>query len=186
MRFANIQETSHELYLSWFNSSWTSDAICRHRFESTLVQVMTCCLTAPSHYQNQCWLILRFQWHSFRQRLTDTVDMNHKKHPEISFYKISQGQRVSDLMFYPLPLWCSMDYPVILDRVTTRTDWQAETKCNITVVDQIAELGNVSHKQGEVTANLWADTHIVSGMPSLKMIFAAIMTYLCQKAGSIE
>ena len=36
-------------------------------------------------------------------------------------------------------------------------------------------LGNVSHKQGEVTANLWADTHTVSGRSSLKMIFAAII-----------
>ena len=47
-------------------------------------------------------------------------------------------------------------------------------------------LGNVPHKQGEVTANLWAETHIVSGIPSLEMIFAAIMTYLCQKGSSIE
>ena len=27
-------------------------------FGSTLVQVMICCLMAPSHYQNQCWLLL--------------------------------------------------------------------------------------------------------------------------------
>ena len=25
----------------------------------TLAQVMTCCLTAPSHYLHQCWLIIR-------------------------------------------------------------------------------------------------------------------------------
>ena len=41
-------------------------------------------------------------------------------------------------------------------------------------------------KQGEVTANMWAETHIVSGMSSLETIFATIMTYLCQKGGSIE
>ena len=29
-----------------------------HRPGSTLAQVMTCCLTAPSHYLNQCWLII--------------------------------------------------------------------------------------------------------------------------------
>ena len=33
--------------------------IWRHRSGSTLAQVMTCCLTAPSHYLNQCWLLIR-------------------------------------------------------------------------------------------------------------------------------
>ena len=28
------------------------------RSGSTLAQVMACCLTAPSHYLNQCWLII--------------------------------------------------------------------------------------------------------------------------------
>ena len=47
-------------------------------------------------------------------------------------------------------------------------------------------LGNVPHKQGEVTVTWWAETHIVSSMPSLVTIFAAIMTHLCQKSDSIE
>ena len=38
------------------NTSRLSDTICRHRSGSTLVQVMACCLTAPSHYLNQCGL----------------------------------------------------------------------------------------------------------------------------------
>ena len=42
-------------------------------------------------------------------------------------------------------------------------------------------LGNRSHIKGEVTANMWADTHTVSGKSSLKMICTAIMTYLCQR-----
>ena len=42
-----------------------SDAIWRHRSRTTLVQVMACCLTAPSHYLNQCWLIVsEVQWQS--------------------------------------------------------------------------------------------------------------------------
>ena len=37
----------------------------RHRSGSTLAQVMACCLTAPSHYLNQCWLIIsEIQLHS--------------------------------------------------------------------------------------------------------------------------
>ena len=47
-------------------------------------------------------------------------------------------------------------------------------------------LGNVSHKHGEVTPKQWADTRTVSDRSSLKMIFAAIMTYMCEKGGSIE
>ena len=41
----------------WVNSLWPSDAIWGHLSGSTLAQVMACCLTAPSHYLNQCWLI---------------------------------------------------------------------------------------------------------------------------------
>ena len=42
----------------WFNSLGPSDAIWWHRSGSTLVQVMACCLMAPNHYLNQCWLII--------------------------------------------------------------------------------------------------------------------------------
>ena len=38
----------------WVNSLWSSDVIWRQRSWSTLAQVMACCLTAPSHYLNQC------------------------------------------------------------------------------------------------------------------------------------
>ena len=37
---------------------WPSDAILWHRSGSTLAQVMALCLMAPSHYLNQCWLII--------------------------------------------------------------------------------------------------------------------------------
>ena len=40
-----------------FNSLWPSDAIWDQVTWSTLVQVMAWCLSAPSHYLNQCWLI---------------------------------------------------------------------------------------------------------------------------------
>ena len=39
-----------------FNSLWPSDTIWWKRSGSTLAQVMACCLAAPSHYLNQCWL----------------------------------------------------------------------------------------------------------------------------------
>ena len=39
-------------------SLWPSDIIGRQGSSSTLAQVMACCLMAPSHYLNQCWLII--------------------------------------------------------------------------------------------------------------------------------
>ena len=47
------------------NSLWPGDAIWRHGARSTLAQVMACCLMAPSHDLNQCWLIIgEVPWHS--------------------------------------------------------------------------------------------------------------------------
>ena len=61
------------------NSLWPSDTIRRQRSRSTLAQVMACCLTAPSHYLNQCWLIIsEVQWHSYWGNFTrDASTINH-------------------------------------------------------------------------------------------------------------
>ena len=37
---------------------WPIDAIWWHKTGSILVQLMACCLTAPSHYLNQSWLLI--------------------------------------------------------------------------------------------------------------------------------
>ena len=42
----------------FLNSFWPSDIIWWHRFGSTLVQVMACCLMAQSHFLNQCCVII--------------------------------------------------------------------------------------------------------------------------------
>ena len=48
----------------WVNSMWPSDTIWRHRPGSTQAQVRACCLTAPGHYLNQCWLFINeVLWH---------------------------------------------------------------------------------------------------------------------------
>ena len=44
--------------ISHINSFWLSDTIWRQRSGSTLAQVIPRCLTAPSHYLNQCWLVI--------------------------------------------------------------------------------------------------------------------------------
>ena len=67
-RFSN--KFSHRVFI---NTVWPSDVIWRHRSESTLAQVMACCLTAPSHYLNQCWLIIsKIQLHSSDGNFRDT------------------------------------------------------------------------------------------------------------------
>ena len=52
------------IFIFWL---WFNDAICHHRSGSILVQVMACCLAAPSHYMNHCWLaICEVLWHSLK------------------------------------------------------------------------------------------------------------------------
>ena len=47
------------------NLLWPSDARWWHGTGSILVQVMAWCLTAPSQYLNQCWLLIcEVLWHS--------------------------------------------------------------------------------------------------------------------------
>ena len=61
------------------NSLWPNHPIWGHRTWSTLAQVMACCLTAPSHYLNQCWLFIsKVQSHSSGNHFTkDTSANNH-------------------------------------------------------------------------------------------------------------
>ena len=61
------------------NSLGPSNAIRWQKTGSTLAQVMACCLTAPSHYLNQCWLIIsEVQWHSYQGNFTrDASAINH-------------------------------------------------------------------------------------------------------------
>ena len=48
----------------WVNSLWPSGDKCRSG--STLAQLMDCCLTAPSQYLNQCWLLIsELLWHTY-------------------------------------------------------------------------------------------------------------------------
>ena len=62
------------------HSLGSGDAIWWQRSGTTLAQVMAWCLTAPSHYLNQCWLIIsKVQWHSSDGNfIRDTSASNHK------------------------------------------------------------------------------------------------------------
>ena len=50
----------NKIFAQFFNSLWPSDMIGYHRTFTTLVQVKTFCLTAPSHYLNQFGLAMRY------------------------------------------------------------------------------------------------------------------------------
>ena len=72
----------------YFNSLWPSDAIWQHRSGSTLAQVMACCLTAPSHYLNQCWLIIsEVRWQSPEDNFTITATSNDR-HGILNYWSI--------------------------------------------------------------------------------------------------
>ena len=60
--------------VQWINTLWPSDVIWRQVPRSTLAQVMACCLTAPSHYLNQYWLMIReVLWHSPDSNFTENT-----------------------------------------------------------------------------------------------------------------
>ena len=62
-------------HLKTINSLRLSDATWWYRSGSTLVQVMACCLTAPSHYLNQCGLIIsEVVWHSPEGNFTENAE----------------------------------------------------------------------------------------------------------------
>ena len=90
-------------FITYINSLWPSDNIWRHKSGSILAQVIACCLTAPSHYLNQCWLIIsNVKWHSSKGKFTrDTSAINHWNHLEnkVSF-KFLRGQWVNILCLY--------------------------------------------------------------------------------------
>ena len=60
-------------YVSDFNSLAPSDATWSQRTWFTLVQVMICCMTAPDHYLNQCWLDNEVLWHSSESNFTENA-----------------------------------------------------------------------------------------------------------------
>ena len=76
----------------WVNPLRPSDAILRWRSWLTLVQVMACCLTAPSHYMSQCWLIIsKVLWHSSEDiiKKEDLKIPNNKARLKITYLKIT-------------------------------------------------------------------------------------------------
>ena len=97
------------------NSLWPSDAIWQHRSWSTLAQVMACCLTAPSHYLNQCWLFVSTdQWRLSKGNFTrDTQAINHENQLQFAWIKfLSNLPGANELIQWPD---CPLGYKVLQD-----------------------------------------------------------------------
>ena len=63
----------HKL-ITYTNSLWPSDVIWRQGSRSTMARVMACCLMAPSHYLNQCWLMIsEVLWYSPVSNFTENT-----------------------------------------------------------------------------------------------------------------
>ena len=86
------------VWLTWINDvlrclthCGPSDAIRWQGTESTLAQVMACCLTAPSHYLNQYWLIIsEVLWHSSESiTMRRSEDTNQKNKIENYIFRIA-------------------------------------------------------------------------------------------------
>ena len=88
---STVQVLEWRIVQSVINPLRPSDAIWRNKCWRTLAQVMACCLSAPSHYFNQCWLIITMvYWHSSEgNSTTDTSASNHKNWIENYLSKIS-------------------------------------------------------------------------------------------------
>ena len=127
----------------WFNSLGPSDAIWRQRSGSTLAQVMACCLTAPSHYLNQCWLIIsKVQWHASENNfMRDTLficDWSFLKIDHLKFYQNPPG--ANELKMQPscfpgaLPRWYSSQ-----TKPGCITFWLRPLRCSAKVASPIHE-----------------------------------------------
>ena len=134
------QETSHYLHQCWpssmmlyginrpqcVNSLWPSDAIKQQGTESTLAQVMAYCLTAPSHYLNQCWLVIsKVLWHS-----SDGIVMRRSE-------DTNQQNKIENYIFRiafrsPRDQWVNHYYHNMIHWITFKSPWLKFHKITIT------------------------------------------------------
>ena len=72
--YSNGLRLSRRICIIWSRWLWPSDVISQQGSRSTLAQVMACCLTAPSHYLSQCWLMIsEMLWHSPDSNFTENT-----------------------------------------------------------------------------------------------------------------
>ena len=78
--YKDWQQNTIQKPKSWYNSLCQTDTTWHHRTWSTLVLVMACCLTAPTHYLSQRWLISQVLWHSPEGNITGNRAILFRSH----------------------------------------------------------------------------------------------------------
>ena len=110
-----------------FNTLWPNDVIWWHGSRSTFSQVMACCLTASSHYLNQCCLLIsEGLWHS-----PDDTENAQYRYP---WYDLARSQWVKSLP-------CNWGSGTSRFLSSGRIQWTEETGKNILVQRQIPGVG---------------------------------------------
>ena len=109
----------HFKHNAMFNSLWPYDAIWRHSSGSTLVQLMACCLMAPSYYLNQCWLIINGgHWHLAGGNFTETILGKC-----IEAYSLDHSDDKSTVIWSALIQINGMLTKILMDILFTRGQW---------------------------------------------------------------
>ena len=104
----------------FFNLLWPNDAIRRHNYLSLLVQVVDCCLTAPSHYLCQCWFnTAGVLWYSPESNFTF-----HELHPkdvfgDNTFKIIAPSPRAKWVYMIPKDNRCCVCHVELSDQMVT-------------------------------------------------------------------
>ena len=107
--------------------------IWQHSTGSTLTQVIACCLKAPSHYPDQCWLISKVPWHSSGVIVIRYEDTNQVHKIEYYIFKITsrspKHKCVTVLSFQQMLRWViqSVIYCVYQLCKTFLCTWSSET-----------------------------------------------------------
>ena len=87
--------------VTFTNSLWSNDAIWWHISGSALAQVIACCLTAPSHYLIQCWLLIsEVLWNSPDSNFTVNVQttLQHNEFEDYTFRSLPHFPGANELM----------------------------------------------------------------------------------------
>ena len=130
-----------------FNSLRPSDAIWRQWSWTTLAQVMACCLTAPSHYLNQCWLTIRgVLWHTSESSfagIAQGIDSGYEFEKDIlkNIFKSPRGQWVKWIrILYPWRSeWCLPEMKTAVETWTQSqfhfwSNWSKNDADNVTLI----------------------------------------------------
>ena len=128
------------------NSLWPSDAIWQHRSGSTLAQVMACCLTAPSHYLNQCSLII-----SEGSRHLHEANFTGNAHDIYPWYEFENYQ-IKTTAISPRGQWVKEDILISLINIMAADDMVTlEARASAVMILTWFTLNNTSHQLYRLT-----------------------------------